>query len=92
MVSMIYYKIRLKNEPDKYVKGTPAYLGYDQVGRIFQKIGQLRSFITQVMNRSRGSPIDLSTWEVVELEMVVKQTKNVHELMSTKKIIELLKK
>lgn len=88
---MIYYKIRLKSDPELYVKGTPVYHSTDNTGRIFQKIGQLRSFLTQVMNSSYRK-VDLSNWEVVELEMVVKDTKAVHEVLTAKRIKELLMK
>jgi hypothetical protein len=86
---MIYYKIRLKDNPELFVKGTPVYHSTDKTGRIFQKIGQLRSFITQVMN-SKWRDADLSNWEIVELEMVVKEVKGVHEIVTPKRIKELI--
>jgi hypothetical protein len=86
-----YYKIRLKDNPEQFVKGTPLYLSYDKSGRIFQKLGGLRSFITGVMNAGH-SRISVSDWEVVELEMVVKEVKDVHEIISAKKLTELLSK
>jgi hypothetical protein len=88
---MIYYKIRKKSDPTQYVRGTPVYHSFDTTGRIFQKLGQLRSFITQVMN-VRHRNIDLGDWEVVELEMVVKETKNIHEIITAKKLKELIMK
>lgn len=90
-MAMIYYKIRKKSDPELYLKGTPLYQSYDKTGRIFQKIGQLRSFLTQVMNSERLSR-NLNDWEIVELEMVVRDTKNVHEVLTSKKIKELLMK
>ena len=89
---MIYYKIRKKSDPALYVKGTPYYHSYDGTGRIFQKLGQLRSFITQIMSISERKNVDLSDWEVVELEMVVKETKNIHEIITAKKLKELIMK
>lgn len=88
---MIYYKIRLKNNPELFVKGTPAYHSTDSTGRIFQTLGSLRSFITQVMN-SRHRHTEISNWEIVELEMVVKDVKGVHEIVTPKRIKELLMK
>jgi hypothetical protein len=88
---MIYYKIRLKDNPELFVKGTPVYHSTDGTGRIFQKIGQLRSFITQVMN-SRHRHAEISNWEIVELEMVIKDIKGVHEIVTPKRIKELLMK
>lgn len=86
---MIYYKIRLKDNPELFVKGTPVYHSTDNTGRIFQKIGQLRAFITQVMN-SKWREADLSNWEIVELEMVIKEVKGVHEIVTPKRIKELM--
>ena len=96
---MIMYKIRKKDDPEMFVKGTPYYLSYDKTGRIFQKIGQLRSFLTSVINAdTRYSKIDethinrIADWEVVELEMVVKDVKGVHEVITAKKLKELIMK
>lgn len=88
---MIYYKIRKKSNPAQYVAGTPCYHSYNNIGRIFQKIGQLRSFITGVIN-DRTNTSDISDWEVVELEMVVKEVKDLHHVIKPEKIIALLGK
>lgn len=90
-----YYKIRYKDDPEKYIKGTPMYQSYDKTGRIFQSLGQLRTFLTGVMNadgRGDSNRNRVAEWEVVELEMVVKDTKGVHEVFTAKKIKELLMK
>jgi hypothetical protein len=96
---MIMYKIRKKDDPEMFVKGTPYYLSYDKTGRIFQKIGQLRSFLTSVINAdTRYSKRDethinrIADWEVVELEMVIKDVKGVHEVITAKKLKELIMK
>ena len=93
----IYYKIRRKDDPELFVKGTPYYLSYDKTGRIFQKIGQLRTFLTGVMNADshynstdKGNRNRVGDWEVVELEMVVKDVKGVHEVITAKKLKELI--
>jgi hypothetical protein len=91
MENITYYKIRSKSNPGMYVRGTPAYHSFDKIGRIFQKIGALRSFITQVMN-SHYIKADITDWEVVELQMVITSTKDLHEMLSAKKIKELLTK
>ncbi len=88
---MIYYKIRKKSDPTQYLKGTPTYHSYDGTGRIFQKIGQLRSFLTGVMNNPYCH-VDVSDWEIVELEMIVKEVKGVHEVITAKKLKELIMK
>lgn len=94
-----YYKIRKKDEPEWFVKGTPAYQSYDKTGRIFQSLGQLRTFLTGVMNtdawntNNGGTPRNrVANWEVVELEMVVKDVKAVHEVITAKKLKELIMK
>jgi hypothetical protein len=84
-----YYKIRKKSDPTQFVKGTPGYPSYDQTGRIFQKLGPLRSFLTGVMNDTYRTA-DISDWEIMELEMVVKEVKEVHEVISAKRLTELL--
>lgn len=88
---MIYYKIRCKSDPTKFVTGTPVYHSYDSIGRIFQKIGSLRSFLTGIMsNRHRSN--EISDWEIVELEMVIKEVRGIHEVITQKKLVELLMK
>lgn len=96
---MIYYKIRYKDNPELYIKGTPAYQSSDKTGRIFQTLGQLRTFLTSVMNNDTwntkygGTPRNrVAEWEVVELEMVVKEVKAVHEVITAKKLKELIMK
>jgi len=90
-----YYKIRKKDDPDLFVSGTPYYQSYDKTGRIFQKIGQLRTFLTGVMNadsRKDSGRNRVAEWEVVELEMLIKDVKGVHEIITAKKLKELLMK
>lgn len=90
----VYYKIRYKDDPEKYIKGTPYYQSYDKTGRIFQTLGQLRTFLTGVMNadgRSDGRN-RVSEWEIVELEMVIKEVKGVHEVITAKKLKEMIMK
>jgi hypothetical protein len=88
---MIYYKIRSKDNPAMFVSGTPTYNHYDNMGRVFQKIGKLRTFLTGVMSNQHQSH-KISDWEIVEIEMVVKEVKGVHEVITQKKLIELLTK
>lgn len=90
---MIYYKLRNKDNPEKFVNGTPSYQSYDTIGRIFQTLGQLRTFITGVINQDSRLGINrVSEWEVVELEMVIKEVKGVHEVITQKKLMALLTK
>ena len=90
-----YYKIRYKDDPEKYIKGTPMYQSYDKTGRIFQSLGNLRTFLTGVMSadaRSDQNRNRVADWEIVELEMVVKETKGVHEVIKVDKLLKLLTK
>lgn len=94
-----FYKIRYKDNPELYIKGTPAYQSCDKTGRIFQTLGQLRTFLTGVMNQDSfyvkkgDKPRNrVAEWEVVELEMVVKDVKGVHEVITAKKLKELIMK
>lgn len=95
----MYYKIRSKENPEMFVKGTPVYQSYDRTGRIFQSLGHLRTFITGVMSVDSSYNKDSSRhknrvgeWEVVELEMVVKEVKGIHEVITAKKLKELIMK
>ena len=88
---MIFYKLRSKANPDLYVRGTPVYMSYDQQGRIFQKIGQLRTFLTACINMKHGSR-DVTEWEVVELELKELSAKEVIDIIKPEKVLALLKK
>lgn len=88
-----YYKIRKKSDPELYLKGTPASFRYDKSGRIFSTRGQLRTFITSVLNSySEFARRDLGEWEVVELEMRVADIKPLADVMDPKKVWEMLKR
>lgn len=84
------YKIRLKDNPNFYVKGTPTYPSYDKNGRLFPTLGSLRTFITNTMNSRRSDSI--SNWEIVEYVMEVKGVKGVHEVITSDKLVKLLTK
>jgi hypothetical protein len=95
-----YYKIRYKDDPEKYIKGTPAYQSFDKTGRMFSSLGQLRSFLTGVMNTdsnykrydSTSNRNRVANWEVIEYELTEKEVKDIHEVISAKKLKELLMK
>ena len=94
-----FYKIRYKDDTEKYVKGTPAYQSSDKTGRTFQTLGQLRTFLTGVMNsdawntKHGGTPRNrVANWEIVELEVIEKDVKDIHEVLTAKKIKEMLMK
>jgi hypothetical protein len=94
------YKIRKKDDTEMFVNGTPHYLTSDKSGRIFQSLGKLRTFLTCVMNADdrnnrygdRDNRNRVADWEVVEFEMVEKEVKGVHEVITAKKLKELIMK
>jgi hypothetical protein len=87
---MIVYKIRYKLLSNTYLSGTPYYNKYDSNGRIFTKLGHLRSFITSVLKNPRRAS-DIEHWEIIEYELSVRDIKQIHEVVKPEKIIELLK-
>jgi len=86
---MICYVIRSKEKPDMFVVGTPTYISYKKFGRIFPSLAALRTFLSSVMKRSSDK---LADWEVIEIDLVEKQVKEVHEVISAKKLKEILMK
>jgi hypothetical protein len=86
---MIVYKIRNKNKPELFLKGTPTYHSWDKDGRIFPTLGKLRSFLT---NSLKNNYVNVSIWEVVELELVELSAKGVHEMIKPEQLIKMLTK
>lgn len=82
---MIYYKIRNKADPELFISGTPIYHRFDKYGRVFQKLGMLRAFLTRSIPR-----VDISNWEVVEIEQVIKEVKSVNDVIDPKHLVKLL--
>jgi hypothetical protein len=85
---MIVYKIRNKNNSEQFLTGTPAYHHWDKTGRLFQTIGKLRSFLTTSMKGRHNA----SNWDIVEYELNELSVKGVHEMITPKKLIEMLTK
>lgn len=56
-------------------------------GKIWTKIGPVRNHISTHISQ-RGS--DLSDWEVVEFKMVEVSRKGIHEVVTPKKLMEML--
>lgn len=85
---MIVYKIRNKNNPEKFLSGTPYYQSWGKDGRLFLTLGKLRAFITSSLRTKK----DVSSWDIIEFEMVESSVKSVHEVVDPKKVWEMLKK
>lgn len=97
--NLTYYKLRKKDDPSLFVKGTPMYQSYDSKGRVFQSLGAIRTFITGVISSDESSNKHsnyhknrVADWEVVEYEIVERETKAIHEIITAKKLKELLMK
>ena len=99
--NLTYYKLRKKDDPSLFVKGTPMYQSYDSKGRVFQSLGAIRTFITSVMSSDgsynkytsgSGNKNRVADWEVVEYEIVEREVKGIHEIITAKKLKELLMK
>ena len=93
---VIYYVIRNKTT-GQYIKGTPSYHSWSADPRLFSSIGRLRGFLSSVMKhnkerRERWSYmcIDMSQWIVDEMTLTVTDTKELHQVVTAKKMMELL--
>jgi hypothetical protein len=91
-----YYVIRNKTT-GQYIKGTPAYHSWSVDPRLFPSIGRLRGFISSVLRlnkaqRERWPQLcdDVSTWVVDEMVLTVAETKELHEIVTGRKLMELL--
>lgn len=85
---MIVYKIRSKNDPEKFLTGTPNYSRWDKDGRLFLTLGKLRTFITNSMKCKK----DIGSWDIIEFEMVESAVKGVYDVIDPKKVWDMLKK
>lgn len=86
---MMYYKIRSKSNPELFHKGG-VYDNWSKTGKVWSTLGQLRSMITMNMNDYHAT--DMTDWEIVEYEVTEKAVKDVHEVISQKRLVEMLKK
>lgn len=91
-----YYVIRNKTT-GLYCRGTPAYHNWSAEPRLFPSIGRLRGFITSVMkmNKMRREHWsyqceDISQWVVDEMVLTATNTKELHQIVTGKKLMELL--
>jgi hypothetical protein len=91
-----YYTIR-NQSTGLYLKGTPAYHNWSVEPRLFPSIGRLRGFITSVLRinkdrRERWPQLcaDVSTWVIDEMVLTVTDTKELHQVVTGKKMMELL--
>ena len=91
-----YYTIR-NQSTGLYLKGTPAYHAWSVEPRLFPSIGRLRGFITSVLriNKTRRERwpqlcVDVSTWVIDEMVLTTVGAQELHQVVTGKKIMELL--
>jgi hypothetical protein len=91
-----YYVIRNRTT-GRYIKGTPAYYSWSADPRLFLNIGRLRGFVTSVMTHTKRARLaghntsaNLSNWVVDEMILTTMDTKELHQVVTGKKIMELL--
>jgi hypothetical protein len=89
-MNSICYKIRSKSNPDLFIKGTPTYHSFDKDGRAFMSIGKLRTFLTTVLNNEYRRK-NIGDWEIVEIEMRVKDVKELLDVIKPEKMMQFIK-
>ncbi len=85
--NMIYYKIRSKKNPDMFRKADGSW---NKSGKVYDTLGKLRSTLTNNMKSYRS--VDMSDWEVVEYEVLVKEVKDLHLVIKPERLLEYLGK
>lgn len=89
-MTMTYYKIRSKKNPELFRKADGSWNGS---GKVYDTLGKLRSTITLNMNSYNDyTRKQVQDWEIVEYEVRVKEVKHLADVIDPKKIFELLGK
>lgn len=90
MTSLTYYKIRNKNNPELFRKADGTW---NKSGKVYDTLGKLRATITNKLNSySEYSRRSTEDWEIVEYEVVVKEVKQLHEVIKPERLVDLLKR
>ena len=71
-----------------YRTGTPNYGGWSKTGRKFPSMGSLRQFITLSIKKNTV----MSDWIIEESQLVPISDKEVSDIITPKKLLELLSK
>ncbi len=90
----VFYKIRHKktglySKGGSYVNAEGDNIFWNKTGKTWDTIGKLRSHITSHLNRYYGAT-DMSDWEVIEFKCVPTSVKDIHEIVTQKRLVELL--
>jgi hypothetical protein len=89
-MSMRYYKIRRKSNPELFRMSNGSW---NQSGKVYDTLGKLRAIITQHMNSTSDYyRAQLQDWEIVEFEVQVREVRQLIDVVDPKKIWNLLKK
>jgi len=89
-MSLTYYKIRSKKNPEMFRKADGTWNGS---GKVYDTLGKLRSTITLNMNSYNDyTRKQVQDWEIVEYEVRVKEVKHLADVIDPKKLFELLGK
>lgn len=87
---MYYYKIRSKKNPELFRKSDGTW---NTSGKVYDTLGKLRSIITQHINSySDYHRQKIADWEIVEFEVKVKEVKQVHEVITSQRLMDYIKK
>ena len=96
MSEQTFYKIRHK-KTNRYSKGGvyvpgdgTGSLWVEKGGKTWDTLGKLRAHITSHMNMYGGGT-DMTDWQVIEYHSVVKEVKDIHEVVTPDKIMKILK-
>ncbi len=89
-MSLTYYKIRKKSEPELYRKADGSW---NKSGKVYDTLGKLRATITNNMNSySEYTREKIHDWEIVEFEVRVKEVKQLIDIVKPERVWDLLKK
>lgn len=89
----IFYRIRSKTT-GLYITGTPVYGNWTKTGRKFTSIGRVRAYITLSMKSPTpwAGKTHISDWIIEESQLVKIGDKEVSEIITPKKLLEILSK
>lgn len=89
MTTLTYYKIRSKKNPEMFRMSNGSWNGS---GKVYDTLGKLRSLITMKINSySQHSRQEIADWEIVEYEVQIKEVKQVHEVITSQRMMDYLK-
>lgn len=88
-MSLTYYKIRKKGQPELYRMSNGSW---NTSGKVYDTLGKLRTLITTKINSyHEHSRREIADWEIVEYEVQVKAVKDVHEVITGKRLMDYIK-